>query len=1650
MSETVPVESPDLSGHNNTDPPAGTGTGTGQTKVLCHGITIDLGRDALLTDFALDLLQSYYMRDDEGSPQEAFARAAVAYCYGDYDFAQRIYDYVSKGWFMFASPVLSNAPRPGDPWKALPISCFVAGTPVMTEASYKNIEDIQPGDMVWTHKGRLRRVVATRESDSSDLYRVIVNGRRTPLTVTGNHLLLTNLGWVRVDALDVMKHLVACDHTIQSPEESHTIDILNTNTPYTQFKRNQVSTSVDVSEDLAWALGFWFAEGSAHDNGTVSVTHGDMDPCVRWSNIMSDHFGVRGVAEAYRTWHTGRVCSKTLQEWFDAEFGKGCTRKVLAPWILRLPKGHLKAFYDGFYLGDGWKTSKHRAVEVSNPQLIAGVHQILMKLGIDHTLQLRKRTRSPSTVPYNGIIVERNTSGERRHHSIKKGIVFHDGLEYNQIQSIEKLDTHAKVYDIQVEEDESFIAAGVVAHNCFLTYVPDSLEGLIEHTSELRWLSVKGGGVGGHWSSVRAVSKKSPGPIPFLKTVDADMTAYRQGTCYTPDTEVMTEHGWVRFDLLDPGVKVAQVTPDLDVVFDLPLELVVEDHAGDILNVRTPNGSVDLMVTPNHSMVIEQRVRAEGKKAWSGVLEKRRADELPRHADVRFHTSARSSSTGPDVLTPEERFRIAFQADGHNHARGGGCSFHLKKARKIERVREILDACGYSYREVDAPDGSVRFYVHAPVTGDKTFAWVDLANISPEWGAAFLDELRHWDATSRGDGLAGFTYLTTDKGNADVVQAVAALSGRTSRMSVREASGTRKDLWKVYVRPNQHLTLQKVDVTPSPYEGKVYCATVSTGMLLVRRSGVVTVCGNTRKGSYAAYLDVSHPDILEFLQIRLPTGGDPNRKCLNLHNAVNITDDFMEACVNGDDWHLRDPNDGTIRETMPARDLFQRILEVRFRTGEPYLNFIDTANRALPQPLKDKGLKIHGSNLCVAGHQRVVTDRGLLTARELYEQGGDLTVFDNNLSQKSSAMLLVEQDTPVFRITLKNGMTHTVTEYHKVKTDRGDVRCDDLVIGDRVHVQTNKGLFGQVSMEDEAFLLGLYQADGTQHEASLMHMIDLWEPDFDLIPEVQERFDRVHHKYGCDTYEVRNGTGDVVGSRPRDPARFRDQNTSCSDVRKVRLSSRTFHKSGLSFVKGLVPDWIWSSDEATQWQYIRGLFYADGTVNVGGGKGAPVYLSLTNIDKDFLSDILLILRNLGMSASLYLHRKSGTVMLPDGKGSHAPYEVKDAWRIVIGNKTDALAFEEATGFLTRKGVKIPRRKYRNNSRKVSEVVSVEAVGTDDVFCVNVDSEDHHFVCNGMVTHNCSEIHLATSEDRTAVCCLSSLNLARFDEWEGTPLVRDLIRLLDNVLQVFIDNAPDELSRARYSATRERSLGLGAMGFHSYLQSKSLPWESALAKMENMRVFSHIQSEAIAATEQLAEERGEYPDGEGSGRRNSHLLAIAPNANSSIILGISPSIETWKSNAFTHRTRAGSHQVRNPELVKILDARIADEAGRERIWSSITTNQGSVQHLPDEVITEWEKEVFKTAFEIDQRWVVGHAADRQPFICQGQSVNLFFPAGSDKNYVLMTHVKAWKEGLKALYYLRTSAGVSAEVVNTKIERVALKDYVETEECLSCQG
>ena len=443
--------------------------------------------------------------------------------------------------------------------------------------------------------------------------------------------------------------------------------------------------------------------------------------------------------------------------------------------------------------------------------------------------------------------------------------------------------------------------------------------------------------------------------------------------------------------------------------------------------------------------------------------------------------------------------------------------------------------------------------------------------------------------------------------------------------------------------------------------------------------------GRTRKGSYAAYMDIDHPDIVEFINMRIPTG-DVNRKNLNLHHAVNCTDAFMEAVKEGKQWGLLDPNDQTVREMVDARKLWELVLETRYRTGEPYINFIDTANAALPQSQKDLGLSIKGSNLC------------------------------------------------------------------------------------------------------------------------------------------------------------------------------------------------------------------------------------------------------------------------------------------------------------------------------------------------------------------------------------NEIHLVTNEERTAVCCLSSVNLETYNEWKDTNMVKDLIVFLDNVLQFFIDNAGDEISKARYSATQERSLGLGAMGLHSYLQKMNIAFNSQEAVDANEEIFSTIKRKADEATLEMGKRRGEAPDMKGTGRRNAHMLAIAPNANSSMIVNTSPSIEPWKANAFTSRTRVGSHLNKNPYLEKVLM-----DLGKstDEVWSTIITSGGSVQHL--DFLDDHVKNVFRTAIELDQHYLIKLAGDRQKYLCQGQSLNIFFPAGAEKKYLHSVHFQAWTQGCKGLYYLRTESSSKAENVSQKVEREKLDDIInpnsikfsngseeQQDECIACEG
>tara|TARA_R100000231_G_scaffold92794_2_gene69753 strand:- start:642 stop:1964 length:1323 start_codon:yes stop_codon:yes gene_type:complete len=343
---------------------------------------------------------------------------------------------------------------------------------------------------------------------------------------------------------------------------------------------------------------------------------------------------------------------------------------------------------------------------------------------------------------------------------------------------------------------------------------------------------------------------------------------------------------------------------------------------------------------------------------------------------------------------------------------------------------------------------------------------------------------------------------------------------------------------------------------------------------------------------------------------------------------------------------------------------------------------------------------------------------------------------------------------------------------------------------------------------------------------------------------------------------------------------------------------------------------------------------------------------------------------------------------------------------------------------------------------------------------------------------CSEITLPTNEERTAVCCLSSVNLEKFDTWvSDNYFIEDLITMLDNVIEHYIENAVDTsqlggysanfkrftkyiregkegFAKSAYSAYRERSLGLGAMGFHAYLQSKNIPFEGVLATSFNHQAFKHIKNKAVQASKRLSEMRGECPDLHGHECRNANLLAVAPNASSGIICsGTSPSIEPYRANAYTHKTLSGSYQVKNKFLEKLLKDKGLKGKKLDDIWKSISGNNGSVQHL--DILSDEEKEVFKTANEINQIWIIEHAYQRQQYICQAQSVNLFFTLPkatedqtSHDEYMQYVNDVHWygMNKLKSLYYFRSNAARNVENVNIKVPRVKLDDV----ECIACEG
>jgi len=762
--------------------------------------------------------------------------------------------------------------------------------------------------------------------------------------------------------------------------------------------------------------------------------------------------------------------------------------------------------------------------------------------------------------------------------------------------------------------------------------------------------------------------------------------------------------------------------------------------------------------------------------------------------------------------------------------------------------------------------------------------------------------------------------------------------------------------------------------------------------------------GQARRGYFAAYQDIEHPDIEEFLECR-----GEGHVIQDIALAVCISDEFMVKAQEGD---------------KQARKILAKIHKKRAETGFPYIFFSDNVNRQKPQVYKDKGMVINHSQMCVTGDQKVITSEGIITAFELYEKGNSLTLFDNDNIVNSSKMTLIEKDADVYEITLDNGLTHKVTDYHKIKTfsyrgNNGYVfenkMCKDLKIGDKIAIQTNKGMFGKNSLEKEAFLLGLYQSDGTQSKNSIH--FDVWEKDFDILEEVESSIQSLHSKYN---YTPRYKTkGD----------KFTEQNTGQSSVKKKRLTTELFKNSGLSFEKGSVPSWIFESNESTVWAYIRGLLIADGSAYMADKNKGLVKVEYSDINLDFIKDLQLLFNNLGLNSSVNLLREGSKTLLPNGKGGYSEYYSKPVYRVTVNNKKALKEIEKNTKFISRKGIDIYKFEEGNNSRVTSKVVSIKYVGKEDVYCVTVDSENHHWVCNGIVTHNCTEIIEYTDEFKSFVCCLSSLNLLHWDELRETDAIETLTYFLDAVYTDFIRKAKGIpfLEKALKFAEEHRSIGIGVLGWHSYLQSKMIPFEGMEAMMLNAQIFSTIDEKTLKASKELAVMFGEPLMLIGYGERFTTRIAPAPTTSSAFILGqVSPSIEPILDNYFMKDLAKGKYVWRNPYLVKLLQEKERDTT---EVWNSILKHGGSVQHLG--FLDSREKDVFKTFGEISQLAIIQQAAQRQRWIDQSQSLNLMVHPDTPLKEVNALFYEAWKLGIKTLYYQRSvnmAQKVSRDLMN----------------------
>lgn len=659
-----------------------------------------------------------------------------------------------------------------------------------------------------------------------------------------------------------------------------------------------------------------------------------------------------------------------------------------------------------------------------------------------------------------------------------------------------------------------------------------------------------------------------------------------------------------------------------------------------------------------------------------------------------------------------------------------------------------------------------------------------------------------------------------------------------------------------------------------------------------------TMQSGARRGAATTYINCLDPEIRTLIHLRNPTSIDEERVD-DIDYAFTFNSVFAKKAKKNEDWMLisyqvapdlwesmyqKDDqlfeelfdkylNDSSVQKTIiKARDLALEFLTEQRETGRLYE--YNSSNSNYHTPFKEP---IYGSNLCVAGNQLVPSNYGLLTAQELNELNTSLILVDGEKQVKSSPMKLRESYQDVYKITLKNGMSHTVTDYHKIMTDKGLVQCKDLVPGvHKAKINVSEGIFGTKSMVDEAWLLGLWQGDGTSHKDLIF--IDVWEDKTECLKEeILEAYERVRTKYTGGYYTLRNGKSDKEIQKEYSKPQF-NLCTKIGNKNKWRLQSSILSKY-LNFEKNVIPRWVREGNKETQLAYIKGLFQTDGTYSYSANAH---HLSVTQTNKEFLEQLQILLNNLGYVFSLTKFKEGGERILPDSNRQPKLYNCKTSYRLVSGSFHTCLKFEEDTGFISFRGKSLPEPvKTVYKPKEYIKVVSVEYVGKEDVYCPTVESDEHLFVSHCFITRNCNEVYLSTKPFNSVLelykteyeegdgyvqtCNLCAINLNKnYTDEEYYKLAYWALRIIDHV----IDHSEYKLPQIGVTAKKFRSAGVSFMNLAAYMAKNKLLYNSSEGLQHLHGLAERHEYMLMKASLELSKEYGlaewihktKYPEG----------------------------------------------------------------------------------------------------------------------------------------------------------------------------------------------